>query len=132
MALGIAAAVAQAYGKYNLADVFTLTQAAIQSGYARSLENQADRVGLEYMVSAGYDPREAPRVWKNMTKAFGNQPTNFFWSSHDNNATRRSYLINELKNNFGDLDYGKVKRDDGAYEAMRARVLSVAKSKFRP
>jgi hypothetical protein len=58
----IGAAIAQAYGKYNLADVFTMTLAAIQNGYQRSLENQADRVGMEYMVSAGYDPRQAPQV----------------------------------------------------------------------
>jgi hypothetical protein len=34
MGLMIAAAVAQAYGKYNLADVFTLTQAAIQTRHS--------------------------------------------------------------------------------------------------
>ena len=34
------------------------------NGYTRSLENQADRVGLEYMVTAGYDPREAAGVWR--------------------------------------------------------------------
>jgi Peptidase family M48 len=97
--LQIAAVVAAAYGKYSLSDVFTLTLAAIQNGYSRSLENQADRVGLEYMVSAGYDARQAPQVWKSMTKATGLHSTDFFWSSHDNHATRRSYLMNELKIN---------------------------------
>lgn len=73
MGLAIAAALASAYGKYNLSDALTLTQAAIQSGYSRNLENQADRVGLQYMTAAGYDPREAPRVWKQMTKKYGNR-----------------------------------------------------------
>lgn len=31
--------------------------------YSRELENQADRVGLFYMHQAGYDPREAPKIW---------------------------------------------------------------------
>ena len=83
-------------------------QGAIESGHSRSLENQADRIGLEYMVAAGYDPREAPRVWKLMAKKYGVQHTNVFWSSHENQATRRSYLMNELKNNYRTLDYATL------------------------
>jgi predicted Zn-dependent protease len=37
-------------------------------------------MGLEYMAAAGYDPREAPRAWKVMSKKYGDSPTNFFWS----------------------------------------------------
>jgi hypothetical protein len=107
--LQLAAAVASAYGKYNLRDVFALTEGAIRNGYSRNLENQADRVGLEYMIAAGYDLREAPRVWKQMAKRYGSQPTDFFWSSHDNNATRRSYLMNELRNNYQGLEYSSLK-----------------------
>ena len=69
------------------------------------LENQSDRIGLQYMIDAGYDPRQAPAVWKLMAKTNGVQATNFFWSSHDNAPTRRSYLMNELKNNYRDIDY---------------------------
>ena len=131
LALGIAAAFAAAYGKYSVADLLTLTLAAIQSGYSRSLENQADRVGLEYMVSAGYDPRQAPQVWKAMTKAYGNQPTNFFWSGHDNNATRRSYLMNELKNNYSQLDYSALKSSSDEYLRIRDRVLTESTGKIK-
>jgi len=131
MGLQIAAIVAQAYGKYNLADVFTLTVAAIQNGYSRSLENQADRVGLEYMVAAGYDPRQAPQVWKAMTKVTGDHATDFFWSRHDNNATRRSYLMNELKMNYADLDYATVKTTSDAFVPIRDRVLHAADSKIK-
>src|SRR5262245_63559788 len=81
----------------DLARIGNMVEGAIRSGYSRSLENQADRIGLEYMVSAGYDPREAPRLWKQMTKAVGLDVTDFFWSTHDNQATRRSYLMNEIK-----------------------------------
>ena len=84
------------------------------TGYSRSLEDQADRMGLEYMIDAGYDPREAPRVWKVLTLAEGDKPTNFFWSNHNNNTTRRSYLMAELKNNYPNLDYSKLQKGERA------------------
>ncbi len=39
--------------------------------YNVSQESQADRIGLYYMVAAGYDPREATIVWAN---AFNSNP----------------------------------------------------------
>jgi Zn-dependent protease with chaperone function len=105
IAIGIAGAIAGIYGLGGVPDIAALLTAAIGSGHSRALENQSDRVGLQYMVAAGYDPREAPKVWKLMTKVHGLHPTNVFWSSHENQAARRSYLMNELKNNYRDLDY---------------------------
>ena len=121
-ALAIGAAFAAAYGQNALRDTLQLVQGAIQNGYARNLENQADRLGLEYMVAAGYDPREAPRVWKEMTNKLGDAPTDFFWSNHDNNATRRSYLMNELKNNYADLDYSALRTDEKPFKAIADKV----------
>jgi len=34
--------------------------------YNREQETQSDRVGLYYLVQAGYDPREAPMIWKKL------------------------------------------------------------------
>lgn len=34
-------------------------------------ESQADRIGLNIMVLAGYDPRQAPIVWKNIYELYG-------------------------------------------------------------
>ncbi len=39
---------------------------ALSSKYNRNLESQADRNGLTYMINAGYDPREASKVWKRL------------------------------------------------------------------
>jgi beta-barrel assembly-enhancing protease len=36
------------------------------SNYSIDYELQADRVGLFLMVQAGYDPREAPKIWRNV------------------------------------------------------------------
>jgi predicted Zn-dependent protease len=129
--LAIASAIAAAYGKYNVADALTLTQSAIQSGYSRNLENQADRVGLEYMTAAGYDAREAPRVWKQMTKKYGNQPTDFFWSSHDNNALRRSYLMNELRNNYQSVDFSSLKVNAEEFHRVQTEAREASASKVR-
>jgi predicted Zn-dependent protease len=129
--LAIVSAVAAAYGQYDLSNLVDMVQGAIQNGHSRSLENQADRVGLEYMVNAGYDPREAPRVWKLMAKEYGVQSTNFFWSTHENQATRRSYLMNELKNNYRTLDYAGLKTNEETYQRMQSLVRSSVDQKMR-
>jgi Peptidase family M48/Domain of unknown function (DUF5666) len=128
-AIGLAGAVAAAYGLNDLADIADLVNAALVNGHSRSLENQSDRVGLEYMVKAGYDPREAPAVWKLMAKKNGVHATNFFWSTHENQATRRSYLMNELKNNYRDLDYSLLKVNADAFSRMKAQVVDAKNRK---
>ena len=41
------------------------------SSFSVDEETQADRVGLNIMVQAGYDPRQAPIVWKNVYELYG-------------------------------------------------------------
>ena len=76
------------------------------------------------MVKAGYDPRQAPTVWKLMTKKYGLQATDFFWSSHENQATRRSYLMNELKNNYRDLDYAALRVNADEFQRIKTEVAN--------
>jgi hypothetical protein len=118
VALRVAGAVGAAYGGNAgaaIANATRLTEAAIRNGYQRSLENQADRVGLEHMIAAGYDGREAARVWKVMAMKIGDQRTDFFWSDHDNDTTRRSYLMAELKNNYAGVDFDGYKRNSESF-----------------
>lgn len=110
IALAIGAAFASAYTGYNFTNLANLINAAIRNGYARRLESQADRLGMEYMLNAGYDPREAPRAWKALSLRYGDAPANFFWSSHDSNTTRRSYLMAELQNSYRDVTFDSKKR----------------------
>jgi Zn-dependent protease with chaperone function len=124
MALKIGAAVGSIWGGRAVTDIANLIEGAVRNGYARSLENQADRAGLEYMLDAGYDIREAPRVWKQMTKELGDQPTNFFWSNHDNNTTRRSYLMSELRMNYSNVDYSKLEKKEEPYRKVVSLVNS--------
>jgi Zn-dependent protease with chaperone function len=122
--IALAGAVASAYGMQSLADMATLVNGAIVNGHQRVLENQSDRIGLQYMIDAGYDPRQAPAVWKLMAKTNGVQATNFFWSSHDNAPTRRSYLMNELKNNYRDFDYSALRVNAEDYSRIKAAVTA--------
>ena len=122
MLLSIGAAFAAGYGAYSVRDLLNLTSAAITNGYQRYLENQADRIGMEYMLAAGYDPREAPRFWKTLSLKAGDGPTNFFWSNHDNNTTRRSYLMSELAVNYTDTDFDSLKTTSPEFVRIRGIV----------
>jgi len=129
MAMRIGAAVGAVFGGQAVADIANLIEAAIRNGYSRSLENQADRVGLQYLLQGGYDAREAPRVWKMMAKKYGDHPTNFFWSRHDNHTTRRSYLLAELRMNYPDVDYNQLKKNQEEFQRIAALVQGATAKK---
>jgi len=129
--IALAGAVASAYGMGSLADIANMVNGAIVNGHQRVLENQSDRIGLQYMLNAGYDPRQAPAVWKLMAKTNGVSATDFFWSSHDNESTRRSYLMNELKNNYRDLDYSSLNTNAEEFLKIRSAVVGAGSKKTR-
>jgi len=41
-----------------------------------------------------------------------------FWDNHDNNATRRSYLMAELKNNYSETDFSSLKKDSDEFHRI--------------
>jgi beta-barrel assembly-enhancing protease len=55
------------------------------SDYSVEKESQADRVGLNLLVKAGYDPREASSVWKNVYNDGG-----------DSKIQKASYIDNAM------------------------------------
>ena len=129
MALRIGGAIGAGFGGRGVADLANMVEAGIRNGYARSLENQADREGMQRMVEAGYDPREAPRAWKVAAKKYGDHPTNLFWDNHDNNATRRSYLMSELKNNYSETDFSTLKGDGEEFHRISERIRNLTPDK---
>lgn len=54
------------------------------SGHSRSKEREADEVGLELMVKAGYSPQEAPRLFERLREdlTFRKVDEPFFFGSH--------------------------------------------------
>jgi len=55
--------------------------------FGRSQESEADRLGLQLMARAGYDPNAAIPFWQRMAQAGGNKPPEFL-STHPSNETR--------------------------------------------
>ena len=62
-------------------------QVGILLPYSRSHETEADRMGLELMARAGFDPRASVDLWRNMARTAGRQPVEFL-STHPGHETR--------------------------------------------
>jgi len=60
--------------------------------YSRIQESEADKIGLNLMASAGFDPRESITLWQNMSRQEEEVPE--FLSTHPSSVTR----IKELQN----------------------------------
>ncbi len=60
--------------------------------FSRSHETEADRIGLQIMAIAGYDPTEAAELWKRMKANSGGQAPPEFLSTHPSNDTRIANL----------------------------------------
>ena len=60
--------------------------------FSRSHETEADRIGLQIMAIAGYDPDEAADLWRRMKAKSGGQSPPEFMSTHPSNDTRIANL----------------------------------------
>ncbi len=60
--------------------------------FSRSHETEADRIGLQIMAIAGYNPDEAAELWKRMKARSGGQGPPQFLSTHPSNETRIAHL----------------------------------------
>lgn len=67
------------------------TQFGVLLPFGRTQESEADRIGLDLMARAGFDPRESVELWKNMSAASGGQPPEFL-STHPSHETRIAQL----------------------------------------
>jgi len=61
---------------------------------SRAHETESDRMGVELMARAGYDPRAAIRVWQKMAQASNGTSGPEFMSTHPSAATRIKDLTN--------------------------------------
>jgi len=89
--------------------------ASNSSQYARTLENQSDRVALEWMLAARYDIREAPQSWRAVSRKTTDSLMNPLWSIRDNYTSRRTYLMAELRNNYRGVNYSKLRKDSDEF-----------------
>jgi predicted Zn-dependent protease len=68
------------------------SQVGLMLPFSRSHETEADRIGLQIMAIAGYDPAEAAELWKRMKAQSGGQAPPEFLSTHPSNDTRINNL----------------------------------------
>ena len=64
--------------------------------FSRTHEQEADRLGLVFMLMAGYDGKEAAEVWVRMSQKSGGSQGPEFLSTHPSNASRIQDLRNYL------------------------------------
>lgn len=79
-----------------------LAVTALNSGYGRDMEDQADRVGLRYAFKAGYDVNRAPALWQKFLEKYGQESamTNFFFSDHSRASARKKNLQEQINWNY--------------------------------
>ncbi|HEU4714874.1 MAG TPA: M48 family metallopeptidase [Pyrinomonadaceae bacterium] len=128
-ALKIGSLVAAGMGYYSVSTLLDMVNTAMMAGYGRTLENQSDRLALQYMSDAGYDLREAPRVWKLVAMSRGDSST-YYWSSHDSASERRSFMMVTIRNSFSDIDLTTLKKNETAFQRM-AQLVKDAEAKKR-
>ena len=95
-------------------DIFNLTQ-LLQVGFmakhSRDNEREADKIGLDFLIKAGYDPKEAPKIWENIIKEMElgevNKPLTFL-ASHPAPEER----IENLKKQTQDYENIETKKNE--------------------
>ncbi|MFV0249256.1 MAG: M48 family metallopeptidase [Tenacibaculum sp.] len=72
------------------------SQIGVMLPFSRTHETEADKLGLIFMLMAGYNGNEAAEVWVRMSKRAGKKEPPQFLSTHPSNQTRiktlRDYL----------------------------------------
>ncbi len=68
------------------------SQFGVMLPFSRSHETEADKIGLQLMAIAGYNPDEAAELWKRMKANSGGQAPPEFMSTHPSNDTRIKHL----------------------------------------
>jgi len=113
------------FGAYGgLANVLgSIGAMAAVTGYSRELETEADNEGLLLMVNAGYDPKEAPRLFMHLKQDVEQQEIKepFFFGSHPRLQERIDNYNQSIKITYSDS--GGTKNSQRFMEIMSPVML---------
>jgi predicted Zn-dependent protease len=84
-------------------------QVGVALPHSRTQEAEADRIGLDLMAQAGFDPKQSVELWHNMSKASGGKEPAQWMSTHPANASR-----------IADLEEGMAKAEGERAQAKAA------------
>ena len=92
-----AGASGQPLGQGAVAALGMGAQYGVLMPFGRTQESEADRIGLDLMARAGFNPQEAVGLWQNMAKLGGTNPPEFL-STHPSGASRITDLNANMRN----------------------------------
>lgn len=71
-------------------------QVGVLLPYSRLQESEADKIGVDLMAQAGFDPRASVQLWRDMQQAGGAAPPEFL-STHPATETRIADLQGRME-----------------------------------
>jgi hypothetical protein len=108
--------------RWSTAGIGFLVESAIRRGYQRTLEAQADRLALWYLVQAGFDPREGVRMLQRLESRQEGLSA-LLWEKHRTFPQRRRAAMEELfRYSQQGLAYPSLTRNSGEFDLLRSRV----------
>jgi len=104
-----------------------LAMQAMVNGHGRKLEDEADVLGLYYMVEAGYDYMEAPEVWRVFGRYTKDQSkiSNFFFSNHSTHEARIKNLTREINTEYRTISRDKLRVGEDEYQKVSQQVVQL-------
>jgi predicted Zn-dependent protease len=96
------------------------------SSYTRAQEEEADRIGFQYFVAAGYDPREAPRSFAALIEVDAQKKSIFDVFDGYPEGIKRAEAINGLVSRYGERDTSHLTRNTSSYVRRGTSLLAVA------
>ena len=114
----------------------TLGTMAAVTGYSRELETEADTVGFDLMVAAGYDPREAPKLFVHLKQELEAEDIQdpYFFGTHPRLQNRIDNYEAFLENNYpdyaGDLDNAAIFLEKIQRVILDNAVLDLREGRF--
>ena len=105
------------------------------SGYGQAFEEQADRVGLRYVVEAGFEPMAASEAWRLLEDAGARRPEGgapYFYASGANLKARRQGFENEIRLRYGHPGTVKASRKPDATAYRQAMLPLIRDHAVRP